>query len=188
MDSVTVAFELMRMELDAEIENLNTEGAKCFRASMYTDAEELIKRGRVLQNFLYKVQALETEWGNSFASTISIEHRDENIEEIARKIIASSKSPKTALLVRFPNGDVIAEEKAADTLVSVIKRVGMEQVEKLGILVNSENIVSRTPSKKYSEALASPFYIKTHSNTAQKKRNIEQIAAALNLELKVEII
>lgn len=91
-------------------------------------------------------------------------------------------------MVRFPTGEVIALEKAADTLVGVIRRAGMERVEKLGILVNGENIVSRTPSKKYNEASAPPFFIKTHSSTSQKKRNIEQISDALGLGLTVEII
>ena len=35
MDSVTVAFELMRIELDAEVENLNAEGEQLFRTSNY---------------------------------------------------------------------------------------------------------------------------------------------------------
>ena len=188
MDSVSVAFELMRMELDAEVENLNTEGAKCFRDSRYADAEGAIKKGKALQAFLDKVRTLETEWASSFAATVYAEPADQVIEEAARKILSGSKSSKTALLVRFPNGDVLAKEKAADTLVAVIQRAGMEQVENLGIMVNGENIVSRTPSKKYYEARVPPYFIKTHSNTAQKKRNIEQISEALKLGLKVEII
>jgi hypothetical protein len=143
MDSVTVAFELMRMELDAEVENLNTEGAKFFRASMYADAEDLITKGKALQAFLDKVRALEMEWTSSFAATVDAEPADPVIEETARKILSGSKASKTALLVRFPNGDVLAKEKAADTLVEVIQHAGMEQVEAIGIMVNGENIVSR---------------------------------------------
>ena len=188
MNSVTGSFELMRMELDAEVENLNTEGAKCFRNSMYADAEDLITKGKALQLFLDKVRALEGEWASTFAATVDAGAEDQVIEEAARKILSGSKSSKTALLVRFPNGDVLAKEKAADTLVAVVQHAGLEQVEKLGIMVNGENIVSRTPSKKYSEARVPPYFIKTHSNTAKKKQNIEQISEGLNLGLKVEII
>lgn len=187
MDSVAIAFELMRMELDAEVENLNTEGARCFRDSMYADAEELVRKGKALQTFLDKVRGLETEWANSFAGTVDVA-RDDHIEATARKILSGSKASKTALLVRFPSGEVFAQSKAADTLVAVIQHIGMERVEELGIQVNGENIVSRAPSKKYYEARVPPFYIKTHSNTAQKKRNIEQISESLNLGLQVEII
>ena len=110
------------------------------------------------------------------------------VEAAARQILSNSKAAKTALLVRFPGGDVIAEPKAADTLVAVIKRAGMERVEQLGILVNGEHIVSKTRSKKYNEAGAPSFFIKTHSSTSQKKRNIEQISDALGLGLTVEIV
>lgn len=155
---------------------------------MYADAEDLITKGKALQAFLDKVRALEMEWTSSFAATVDAEPADPVIEETARKILSGSKASKTALLVRFPNGDVLAKEKAADTLVEVIQHAGMEQVEAIGIMVNGENIVSRTPSKKYYEARVPPYFIKTHSSTAQKKRNIEQISEALNLGLNVEII
>lgn len=187
MDSVTVAFELMRLELDAEVENLNSLGASRFRASQYDEAAELTARGKKLQNFLAKVQTLEAEWISSFAEAAA-DLEDPEVESTARRILSNSKSAKTALLVRFPSGEVVAEEKAADTLVAVIRRAGMERVEGLGILVNGENIVSRTPSRKYNEAIEPPFFVKTHSSTSQKKRNIEQISGALGLGLTVEII
>lgn len=188
MNSVTIAFELMRLELDAEVENLNALGASRFRASQYEEAADLSARGRKLQNFLSKVQSLEEEWTGSFAKAADAEIDEAEVEATARKILSNSKSAKTALLVRFPAGEVVAEEKAADTLVAVIRRAGMERVEQLGILVNGENIVSRSPSRKYNEASAPPFFIKTHSSTSQKKRNIEQISDALGLGLTVEII
>jgi hypothetical protein len=187
MDSVTIAFELMRLELDAEVENLNSMGATCFRASQYEEAAALSTKGQKLQSFLEKVRTLEAEWIRSFAEDAAVDD-DEKQEETARRILSNSKSPKTALLVRFPNGDVVSKEKAADTLVEVIRQVGMEQVQRLGISVNGENIVSKTPSKKYTEASAPPFFIKTHSNTMAKKKQIEQISESLGLKLKVEII
>ncbi len=188
MASVTVAFELMRLELDAEVENLNALGASRFRASQYEEAAELSAKGRKLQNFLAKVQTLEAEWISSFAEAAAVDIEDPEVEATARQILSNSKSAKTALLVRFPAGEVVAEKKAADTLVAVVRRAGMERVEQLKILVNGEIIVSRTPSKKYFESSAPPFFIKTHSSTSQKKRNIEQISDALGLGLTVEII
>jgi hypothetical protein len=188
MDSVTVAFELMRLELDAEVENLNAIGASRFRDSKYDEAAELVAKGKALQSFLGKVRELELEWLNSFAETAEFDIEDREFEASTRRILSNAKSPKTALLVRFPTGEVVADKKAADTLVNIIGRAGVERVEQLGILVNGENIVSRTPSKKYNEASAPPFFIKTHSSTSQKKRHIEQISDALGLGLTVEII
>ncbi len=40
MNSVSIAFELMRLELEAEIEQLNAAGAAAFRSSDYEMAEK----------------------------------------------------------------------------------------------------------------------------------------------------
>lgn len=188
MDSVSVAFELMRIELDAEVESLNSQGAKAFRDSDYEAARELTTRGSELKAFLAKVAALEDEWSATFSGTVESVQDEEIIEATARKINAGSRSSKTALLVRFPDGKVIAEEKAADTLVAVLRHAGLSRVSELGVTVNGENIVSRSPSKKYYETHIAPYYIKTHSSTAQKKRHIEEVSDALGLGLRVEII
>ena len=59
MDSVSTAFELMRLELEAEVERLNAAGAVAFRGSNYERAEELIRRGRLLNDFCERVGSLE---------------------------------------------------------------------------------------------------------------------------------
>lgn len=188
MDSVSVAFELMRFELDAEVESLNSQGAKSFRESDYETASELTKRGSELQAFLAKVATLEEEWRTTFSGTVESTQDDELIEATARKINAGSRSSKTALLVRFPDGKIIAEEKAVDTLVAVVKHAGLSRVSQIDVTVNGERLVSRTRSRRYTEAFQAPYYIKTHSSTAQKKRHIEEVSDALGLGLKVEII
>ncbi|MCO5792213.1 MAG: hypothetical protein HEQ21_05290 [Blastomonas sp.] len=188
MDSVSVAFELMRIELDAEVESLNSQGAKSFHESDYEAASELTTRGRELKAFLAKVAALEEEWRASFSGMVESVQDEEVIEATARRINAGSRSSKTALLVRFPDGKVIAEEKAAGTLVAVLRHVGLSRVSELGVKVNGENLVSRSPSKRYQETPISPYFVKTHSSTAQKKRNIEEVSDALGLGLRVEII
>lgn len=188
MDSVSVAFELMRIELDAEVESLNSQGAKCFHESDYEAAGELTQKGRDLQAFLVKVKALEDEWGASFSGTVESVQDDDLIEDTVRRINAGSRASKTALLVRFPDGKVVAEEKAADTLVAVVRHAGLSRVSELDVTVNGENIVSSSPSKKYNETHLPPYYVKTHSSTAQKKRHIEEISKALDLGLRVEII
>jgi hypothetical protein len=67
MDSVTVAFELMRLELEAEVESLNNGGAKHFCESAYEEANALIQKGKALKAFCLKGIALEEEWRDAFA-------------------------------------------------------------------------------------------------------------------------
>jgi hypothetical protein len=188
MDSVGIAFELMRFELEAEVESLNSDGAKHFRESQYDLADALTKKGKALQDFSERVKKLEEEWEASFASGVD-EQDEANVTLAARKILSGSKSSKTALLVRFPDGEVISEKTAAGTLVKFIQKVGIESVANLDIVVNSENIVSKSSSKRgYNETSITPFFIKTHSSTAQKKRNIEDIAKALDLSCEIIIV
>ncbi|ATI42346.1 hypothetical protein CBW24_10210 [Pacificitalea manganoxidans] len=91
-------------------------------------------------------------------------------------------------MVRFPDGTTLAEKTAAQTLALTIERIGFEKVSSLGILVNSENIVSKSKSETYQDVYFDPFYVKTHSNTQQKKKHLEQISDFFDLKLEVTII
>jgi len=189
MDSVSIAFDLMRMELEAEIENLNSEGARLFRDSEYYSAKKLSEKGVRLADFCSKVEALSEEWVDHFQEEFPKARNEQELAETHRKILSASKAPQTGLLVMFTDGTVIAESKASTTLVGVIKKIGFERVAALHIMVNGENIVSNQPSNKnYSETNLGGYYIKTHSSTAQKKKNVEQISKELGLNLQVSII
>ena len=188
VDSVTVAFELMTLELDTAVEDLNSEGAKQFRASNYDEAARLTERGKALREFYRKVVALSDEWTENFAEPSDNVLATPEATHAARQILSASKSAKTGLMVRFPDGAVICEPKAAMTLAKVIERIGFEKVRALGIQVNKENIVSLTPSPTYNEVHLPPYYVKTHSSTDQKKKNLERIAGELSLALHVSII
>jgi len=187
VDSVGIAFELMRLELEAEVESLNGDGAKHFRESEYDLANALVKQGKALQAFCEKVTVLEKEWLESFTAGTD-EPEESSVTLAARKILSGTKSSKTGLLVRFSNGEVISEKTAAGTLVKFIQKAGIESVADLEIFVNGEKIVSRSASKRYNETHVPPFYVKTHSSTSQKKRNIEDVSNALGLSCEVVIV
>jgi hypothetical protein len=187
MESVTIAFELMKLELDATVEDLNTQGAELFRRSNYEEAKRLTDDGRALRDFCEKVDILANEWRERFAEQTD-EEPTEQEQQAARTILSASKGSRTRLLVKFRDGSAIAEKTAALTLVKVIERVGFEKVAALGISVNRENLVSMDRSKKYQDTEVEQYFIKTHSSTDQKKRTLEQISAALNLGLEVTVI
>ena len=188
MDSVTVAFELIALELNVEVEDLNSEGAQLFRDSNYEAAKSLTEKGKALRDFCNRVSQLSEEWTESFAAETLTPAGIEREHEAARKILSASKGAKTGLMVRFKDGSVICEPKAAMTLANAIQRIGFEKVEALGILVNKENIVSRNPSPKYQDTFVAPYYVKTHSNTEQKKKNLDRISEELGLGLTVTVI
>lgn len=188
MDSVGTAFELMALELNTAVEDLNTEGARLFRSSDYEAARKLTEKGAALRDFFARVMALSQEWTEKYAEQSDNSESVVDEAETARLILSASKGSKTGLMVVFPDGTVIREQTAAETLALAIKKIGFERVEALGIMVNGENIVSRQKSPRYSDTFLPPFYVKTHSNTEQKRRNLERISEKLDLGLTVSIV
>lgn len=191
MNSVSVAFELMLLELESEAEQLNSAGAGAFRASDYDTADKLIRRGKELTEFIERARKLEDEWRSRFSGGEFVRFAmppELTVEETARKILAHSKSSKTSLLVRFPDGTIFAESTAADTLAKSLQKIGFDRVVRLGIRVNGENIISDSKSEKYNDVQIGDCFIKTHSSTAQKARNLQQISDELGIDLRVQIV
>lgn len=187
MESVTTAFELMKLELDTTVEDLNSQGVEMFRASRYEEARLLTERGTSLRDFCERIEELASEWQLNFAGAIEDEPSEE-IQQAARTILSASKASSTRLLVVFNDNTAVAEKTAAQTLAKVIERIGFERVAALKIHVNKENIVSKAKSTKYQDFEIHPYFIKTHSNTFQKKRQLEQISNELGLGLEITVI
>ena len=148
----------MALELNTSVEDLNTEGAQLFRNSDYEAAKRLTDKGAALRDFCARVMALSKEWSERYAEQSDSPESVVDEEETVRRILSASKGSKTGLLVRFPDGTVVCEQKAADTLALAIKKIGLEKVAALNVLVNGENIVSRQKSPKYYDTYLSPFY------------------------------
>lgn len=187
-DSVSTAFELMINELDAQVDLLNSEGAQLFQESKYDEAEVQVHKGRALKEFVAQVLSLREAWEQDFASTFPTEVVPDAVESATRTILSSSKSSKTTLLVRFPDGTVISEPKAAEIFALTLKKIGFERVRSLGKVVNNEEIISHIPSRKYNDTKLDGFYVKTHSSTPAKKRQLDEISIALNCGLSVQIV
>lgn len=188
MDSVTTAFELMALELSNAVEDLNAEGGRQFKSSHYEEAKRLIDKGVALRDFCNRVSALASEWSMKFAEQNSQIQDVVEVAETARRILSASKASKTGLVARFPDGTVVCEASAADTLAKTIQKIGFLRVEALGIEVNYENIVSLKKSPKYNDVHLPPYYVKTHSNTEQKKKHLERISDELQLNLRVSVL
>ncbi|MGV4432675.1 hypothetical protein, partial [Ornithobacterium rhinotracheale] len=114
--------------------------------------------------------------------------REEYKKEISYTIAPHKKSPKTNLCITLPNGKIFKNELAKDTLCEIIKYVGIEKVEKLGIHHSGFNLVSKVKSKKYRQDKIGKFYIFTQTSTNQKAKDLEMISKKLNLKLKIDIL
>ena len=115
-----------------------------------------------------------------------VEH---NIGNITR--VKHTKSSKTNLKVTFPDGTVIENRFAKDTLRDVVKKVGVERVRQVGLIQCGVPLISTTLDNVYGNAqvdLDNGLYLITHSSTGQKRQQIERISEALGLGIVIEVI
>ena len=103
-----------------------------------------------------------------------------------------TKEPASRLTIKLPDGAILSEDDAADTLVAFINMVGVERVIPLKIVVNKQPFVARSPMPKYGKSASSwkpvgDYYIETLSNTERKRRIITDIASALGISISAEI-
>jgi hypothetical protein len=122
---------------------------------------------------------------------------DPEVEHSSRELHKDEKqthAPATELSITFPDGTVIAEKKATDTMVAAVKRIGVARVRKV---VEDQNLVfckvpviSNRRDAKYGKTqkeLGDGWLLITHSNNKMKKDFFEKISVALDLDLKIDI-
>lgn len=91
----------------------------------------------------------------------------------------------------MPDGTTIEHKAAKDTFVEVIQKIGVECVRPIGLKFCKVPIVSNNRDAKYGKAqvpVEGGWLILTHSSTYDKKKQLDKIAKALDLNLKVEVI
>lgn len=116
-----------------------------------------------------------------------VTHRSNGPQKAKKEDIA----PKTLLRVTMPDGTVIEKAKAKDTFVAVICRIGIERVRPLGLKFCKVPIIFNTRDAKYGKAqvpVDGGWLILTHSSTNDKKKQLDKIAKALKIKMKVEIV
>jgi len=144
----------------------------------YVPNEPLSVRLSRKRNFSAEMETIE------IVPDPQVEH---NIGTIKRN--ATRKSSKTNLRVTFPDGKVIENRFAYETLYEVVKLAGTEKVRALGIIQCGVPLVSNTLDNFYNQKeIGKGLYLITHSSTVQKRQQLERISEALKLGLKVEIV
>ena len=144
----------------------------------YVPNEPLSVRISRKRNFTEQMETIE------IIPDPKIEH---NIGTIKRN--SPSKSAKTNLRVTLPNGKVIENRFAYETLQEVVVLAGVEKVRTLGIVQCGVPLVSNTQDNFYNQKeIGKGLYLITHSSTGQKRQQIEKISKAFGLNLKVEIV
>ena len=100
------------------------------------------------------------------------------------------KKKATKICVIRADGTTIVSEKAASTFCLVIKEIGVEKVYALKIPMDGMYLVTIGGNPQYPSAqhdVGGGYFVNVHSNTKTKKRQLERIFSALNLNWKVEV-
>lgn len=115
-----------------------------------------------------------------------VEHTEK--KKGGKKVVTN---PRTHLRITMPDGSIIEERTAWESLQKFILRVGVEKVRAVGLIANKIPLVSNTVDEKYKTAqkpLGNGWLLMTCSDTATKRKQILAIASHYNLNVKVEII
>lgn len=102
------------------------------------------------------------------------------------------RGPARDMSVVFPEGTVIAEKTAAETMVAVVQKIGVAKVrqvvEEYNLKFCKVPVISNRRDAKYGRSqrdLGGGWLLITHSNNPMKKAFIEKVSEALHLGLKV---
>ena len=137
-----------------------------------------------------------TEEGETKQYSLAAQPTTHYTKKTDKTITSSPKSSWTGLVVTFPNGKVINNRYAYETLIEVVEMVGIQKVAALGLKHVGLDFITKTRDDFYNQhELPGGYLILTHSSTDKKKRQVEIPRFALNdntqklgLGLKVEVV
>lgn len=104
---------------------------------------------------------------------------------------SSSRAASKKILITFPNGEIIEDGNAAETLASFIRFVGATRVREMNIYRNKVELVSDEISSIYKHSqkpVGSGLHVMTNYPIEKKIEDIMAISQRFGLNVKVEII
>lgn len=115
----------------------------------------------------------------------------QNEDNTLKADVKIAKKAQSALRIYRNDGSCIEETKAAATMVRVIKEIGAEKIFNMRIPLDGMHLVTKGGNPQYPSAqhdVGNGLFVNVHSNTKTKKRQLEKIFKALDLNWRVEII
>ncbi|MDE7441042.1 MAG: hypothetical protein K2M69_02610 [Muribaculaceae bacterium] len=115
-----------------------------------------------------------------------VEHTEK--KKGGKKVVTN---PRTRLRITMPDGSIIEERTAWESLHKFVLNVGVDKVRAVGLIANKIPLVSNTVDKKYQIAqkpLGNGWLLMTCSDTATKRKQILSIASTIGINVNVEII
>ena len=137
-----------------------------------------------------KIDQLSSDDDSQINMPIMDVQENHGMMEVSVEAPVRIKKKPTKICVIRADGTTIVSEKAASTFCLVIKEIGVEKVYALKIPMDGMYLVTIGGNPQYPSAqhdVGGGYFVNVHSNTKTKKRQLERIFSALNLNWKVEV-
>ena len=120
-------------------------------------------------------------------SIVSKENEKESKTNTKRK--SHTKQPGKGLMVKFPDGRIISNRFAYETMMEAIEVIGVEKVKTLGLKDVGIDLISKEKDDFYNQHQTKDgYFVVTHSSTKRKMTILKEISKRLDLNLKIEIV
>ena len=130
----------------------------------------------------------------SDAKEIMVDPEVEHGKRVVNKDEKIQRGAAKDMVVFFPDGTIIADEIAAETLLKVVKKIGVSEVrravEENDLKFCKVPVISNRRDTKYGRSqkdLGDGWLLITHSNNLMKKTFIEKVSDILHLGIKVTL-
>ena len=130
----------------------------------------------------------------SDAKEIMVDPEVEHGKRVVNKDEKIQRGAAKDMVVFFPDGTIIADEIAAETLLKVVKKIGVSEVrravEENNLKFCKVPVISNRRDTKYGRSqkdLGDGWLLITHSNNLMKKTFIEKVSDILQLGIKVTL-
>ncbi len=130
----------------------------------------------------------------SDAKEIMVDPEVEHGKRVVNKDEKIQRGAAKDMVVFFPDGTIIADEIAAETLLKVVKKIGVSEVrravEENNLKFCKVPVISNRRDTKYGRSqkdLGDGWLLITHSNNLMKKTFIEKVSDILHLGIKVTL-
>lgn len=97
-------------------------------------------------------------------------------------------NPNAELVVEFPDGTIFDDDKAIWTFVDAIKKIGLENVAKVGIEIKGYNLVDkrqRTDKGRNWQKHVGSYYVYSYLSNGDKMKYLNRISTYHKLGLKI---
>ena len=190
-EEVSAAFEILLKAIEDFTEKLKSNAITFINTGDTVGIRIGADHLDSIKEFHQRTQELSSEWADEIKKYHVTTRRPNRIKSTPtkNKII---RSPKTNLEITFSDGFKIHEKSAIDGMLKTMERIGLDKIEKLGIVIESNPLVSKDYNKfkNYEPKKLGLWYVHTHSSTVEKQKLLLDISnhPDISIPLTIKVI